>query len=147
MQLIRKSLIFDFSVEFHRKFPGWKANPVFADSIMAQFKEFLSEKKFTYECEWNRDLEELRDYIARKKYNGKINGLITELESELKQEIKKEFDLHSEQIAEFLYLDMIEKYFDRRERDRHSLLKDKQALEAVRVLKNPKEYRNILALN
>jgi len=147
MQLIRKSMIFDFSVDFHRNFPNWKNNPVFTDSIMSHLKSFLEEKDFKYDYECNRDLEELREYVTRKEYNGKITELITELESELQREIDKEFDRHSEQIAEFLYLDMIEKYFDRRERDRHSLMKDKQALEALRIVNTLKEYRRILMLN
>lgn len=146
MQLIRKSMIFDFSVEFHQNFPNWNDNPVFADSMMTRFKTFLTEKKFKYECECNRDLEQLREYVERKKYNGHISSLLAKLESELQREIDKDFDRHSEQIAEYLYLDLIEKYFDRRERDRHSLMKDKQALEALRLLNNLKEYRRILAL-
>ena len=72
MQLIRKSMIFDFAVDYHNRYPGWKENPVFADSIMEKFKEFLSTKNFKYECACNKDLERIKKYIQKKKYTTHI---------------------------------------------------------------------------
>ncbi len=146
MQLIRKSMIFDFAVDYHNRYPGWKENPVFADSIMEKFKEFLSTKNFKYECACNKDLERIKKYIQKKKYTTHIQNLLNKLEQSLNAELNKEFDQDNEQIAEFLYLDMIEKYFNRKERDRISLQKDKQALKAIDVVRNIGEYQRILAL-
>ena len=146
MQLVRKSMIFDFSVQYHQKNPQWKQNPVFKDSILAEFKEYLAQREFEYECECSRDLERIKNFLDTKKYPDEVSQLLVKLENQLNNEIDKEFDRSSDQISEFLYLDLVEKYFDRKERERISLLKDKQANEAVRILQDLREYRRILAI-
>ena len=146
MQLVRKSMIFDFNVQYHQKNPQWKQNPVFKDSILAEFKEYLAQREFEYECECSRDLERIKNFLDTKKYPDEVSQLLIKLENQLNNEIDKDFDRNSDQISEFLYLDLVEKYFDRKERDRISLLKDKQANEAVRILQDLREYRRILAI-
>ena len=146
MQLIRKSMIFDFTVAYHQKYPEWKDNPVFADSILQAFKLFLKEHNFKYECECSKDLERIATYIKKKDHPEHILNLLTDLENSLMDELDKEFNRNEKQIAEFLFLDMIEKYFDRKERDRISLTKDKQTEEALRILQNIREYQRILVV-
>ena len=147
MQLIRKSMVFDFAVDFHNRYPEWGKNPVYSDSIIDRFQQFIKAADFKYECACSKDLERIKKYIQKKKYAPSIQNLLSELEQSLNAELNKEFDRDREQIAEFLYLDLIEKYFNRKERDRISLQKDKQALKAIDVVQNPGEYQRILALN
>jgi len=146
MQLIRKSMIFDFTVDYHQKYPEWKDNPVFTDSILNAFKLYLKEHNFKYECECSKDMERIASYIKKKGHPEHIQNLLKDLENSLMDELDKEFNHNEKQIVEFLYLDMIEKYFDRKERDRISLTKDKQAEEALRILQNIREYQRILVV-
>ena len=145
MQLIRKSMIFDFAVDFHQKNPTWQNTDELNDSVMVQFDQFIKEHDFTYECECTPDLEHIRDYAKKKKYPEQLMALIDQLSSSLDTELINEFEKEKVQISEFLHLELIEKYFGRSDRDRISLQNDKQALKALQVLQDMREYKRILA--
>jgi len=147
MQLIRKSMIFDFAVQYHGSHPAWKEHPVIDDSLMHRFQDFLKRRDFQIPCACQSDLDHLKKYISKEKYPAEVSELLNRLQSALQQQVAKDYERRQTQIREFLHLELVEKYFGRNERDRVSLLKDKQALRAVEVLQNRSEYNKILALN
>ena len=147
MELIRKSLIFDFAVEFHNEHPAWQPNNELADSVLTKFELFINNKNVDFDIEGERELEKLGKIASAQTYSDDIMKLIEELKNEIEKQKAISFESHLPQIAKTLNAELTEKYLGNKERDRILLTDDIPVLEAVNILKNDDKYSKILAVN
>jgi carboxyl-terminal processing protease len=147
MELIRRSLIFDFAVEFHNEHPLWQPDIQLADSITDKFELFIDSKNVDYDIEGERELEKLEKIALNQKYPTEILNLIEELTIKLDQQKESTFQQYRDQIARALNAELTEKYFGSKERDRILLYDDNQVYEALNIIKNDGRYSKILAVN
>ena len=147
MELVRKSLIFDFAVKFHNEHPLWQPNTQLADSVLIKFESFINNKKIDYDIEGERELDKLEKIAATQKYPDEILNLIEKLRNELNEQKEASFNNNSEEIARALNAELTEKYLGFKDRDRILLNDDNQVFEAVKILKNDARYSKILAVN
>ena len=147
MELIRKSLIFDFAVEFHNEHPTWQPNAELADSVLVKFKLYVKNKHVDYDIEGERELDKLDKIASAQKYSDGVTKLIEQLKGELKEQKKISLQNHLPEIAKALNAELTEKYLGNKARDCILLMDDKPVSEAVNVLKNDDRYAKILAVN
>ncbi|MCD4691654.1 MAG: S41 family peptidase [Calditrichales bacterium] len=145
IELIRKNLFFDFAVEYHQKKPVWSGDFVIDDSIIKQFQSFLNRCDFKYDIEGSHEIDKLEKFIKKKKYSNEITDLLSQLKQKLEDEKEKDFQNSRRQIHKILRLELAEKYFDKKGRDKYTLEYDTQVIEAVKVLKDRYSYNDILA--
>lgn len=147
MDLIRKSLIFDFTVQFHNEHPNWQPDRQLADSILTMFKFFIQNKDIHYDIEGDRELIKLEKIASTQNYSNAIVKLIEELKNELKEQKQTSFEKHKDELTKILNGELTEKYLGIKERDRILLDDDEPVIEAVNILKNDNRYLKILAVN
>lgn len=147
LELIRKSFFFDFAVHYHSRQPNWEAKASLADSILNQFNEFVKNRNFVFELEGSREIQRLEVIADQKLYAQEIKDLIQSLKKKIESEKLNEYKNNQEKIREMLRLELAEKYYGERERERLALENDRQIDEALKVLKNRSRYGEILAIN
>ncbi len=145
IQLIKKSMIFDFTVNYHQQHPHWQADSASVDALMAAFYKYLEQKKFDYTPEYSSELKRLKDTLDKKKYSPRVDKLFDELEQTLAGEKARELTRNEAQIKKYLTLDLLEKYRGKAERVHFALKRDPQALKAIELLHDTKTYRRLLA--
>jgi carboxyl-terminal processing protease len=147
MELIRKSLVFDFAVQFHNEHPKWRPDADLPDSILTKFKAYIKQNDFEYEVEGGRELNKLEEIAEKKNYSEDIVSLISSLKEKMDDQKEIAFQRHEDEISKFLYMELVEKYLGNKERDSLLLQSDDQVTEAVKVLQNDVRYSKILAVN
>ncbi|MEJ2545028.1 MAG: S41 family peptidase [Calditrichaceae bacterium] len=147
MDLIRKSLIFDFAVKFHNEHEAWQPDTQLADSVLTKFKLYIDNKNVDFNIEGERELDKLEKIASAQKYSDDIIKLINKLEKEIEEQKKTSFENHIDEIAKALNAELTEKYLGDKERDRILLMDDDPVTEAVNILKNDDKYAKILAVN
>ncbi len=147
LDLIRKSLIFDFAVQFHNEHQNWQPDRQLADSILTMFKFYIENKDIHYDMEGDRELIKLEKIASTQNYSKEIVKLIEELKNELKEQKEISFEKNKDELTKVLNAELTEKYLGTKERDYILLVDDKPVTEAVNILKNDNRYSKILAVN
>jgi hypothetical protein len=139
-------MFFDFAVKFQQDYPEWKPQLSNSDPLFSRFESFLEEHDFDYDIEGSSELAKLELIAQKKSYKPEISNMITSIRETLELEKKKEFLNNRNSIEEYVQLELAEKYFNKSTRDSIALLNDQQVQEAVRIVRNHREYKTILAV-
>jgi carboxyl-terminal processing protease len=145
-ELWRSSLLFNFSVNFQQKNPGWTGDIGITDEIYNQFTGFVKSEEFDYliegESELNSFLDTAKEVDLPENIINSGEELLTRLDA------LKESDLtnHNSEIRRILLTELTEKYYGTREKIRFSFNQDDQLHEAIDVVLNKGEYKKILAI-
>ncbi len=144
MQLIRKSMFFDFAVQFHREHPKWAQPLVVTDSIFNSFNDFINKRHFVYKLEAGRELDKIKSLASERGYADQIAPLIDRLKETFRAEQAKEIEKSKPSIRKYLRLELVSKYVSKSERERIALQTDKQLKKALEILQNSDQYQKIL---
>ena len=147
MELIQKSLIFDFAVKYHNEHPLWHPGDQLADSIINKFETYIDNKNVKYDIEGEKELDKFEKIAVAQKYPEEILGMVNKIKNKLDQQKESSFADHRQDIARALNAELAEKYLGTKDRDRILLADDNQVSEAEKVLKNDARYSKILAVN
>ena len=145
-ELLRSSLIFNFSVNYHQQNPEWTGEIGVTGKIFEKFITFARSEDFEYliegENELNSFLDTAREFDLPQNIIASGEELLTQLNA------LKESDILSQnnEIKQLLLSDLTEKYYGNTEKIRYSLKQDEQLHEAIDVVLNKGEYKKILAI-
>ncbi len=146
IELLRSSLIFNFSVNYHQQNPEWTGEMGVTGEIFEKFITFVRSEDFEYliegENELNSFLDTAREFDLPQYIIASGEELLTQLNA------LKESDIlsHNNEIKQLLLSDLTEKYYGNKEKIRYSLKQDEQLHEAIDVVLNTGEYKKILAI-
>ena len=146
-ELWRKSLPFNFAVQYHNEHPQWDGAFEISDGIFDDFMGYLAEEQFDYRLEGERELDKFIELARNDDYPVEI---INHAESLLEAlgSIKQEYLLaHKESIKEVLFSELAEKYFGSKDKFKYLLKYDQQIDAAIETLTDTSAYRKILAIN
>ena len=120
--------------EFHLTDADWQA-----------FKERVISSGFTYDPVSKKQFAELVKTAQFEGYYDEAKPAFDELESKLNHNIAVDLEKHKEVLMQILEADIIAAYYYQAGAIEAGLNYDKQLKEAVRLLQNPEEYKQILA--
>ena len=146
VDLIRKNLLFDFAVNYHQQHPEWPGEFIVHDDIMDQFAAYLKEKEFKPTMIVDKELDKVEKIARREGYSEQTLQLLGQLRQQFESEREAVFQSNMDQIRVLLRLELAEKYYGKDFRHKLSLEDDRQALEAVQILKDKAQYKDILAI-
>ena len=147
VDLIRKNLLFDFSVQYHQQHPEWQGDFVIDNNIMDRFSQYLKEKDFKPTFIVDRELNKVKKIAGREGYSEKTLELIEKLRNQFENEREAIYLNNLEQIRTLLRLELAEKYYGKDLRHKLSLQDDNQAQETIRILQDKAQYKDILAIH
>lgn len=145
IDLLRKSLIFDFAVEYHQNHSHWDGDYAVTDSLLDAFRLFLDKRGFESELVVKDEIARIEKVTEQNNYSDEIGSLLNQLKNKFEEEKIRDYENSREQIRKILRLELAEKYYGSDKRDQMALEADKQTKKAIEILLNSKNYTDILA--
>jgi carboxyl-terminal processing protease len=143
--LERQSMFFDFAVSYIAEHPNIQRDFEVDDQAVAEFKQFLKDKNFTYKSALELDLDTLRKHIEAQEQSEAFAGVLNNMEDVMKKEKEKEFDQSIDYIKRSIKRDILNSLYGERAYYEEIILKtDPYIQKAHEVLTNKDEYDKIL---
>ncbi len=143
-QLDDKAMIFSFVTKRVHTQDVQDGEVTLDDRMLDKFKEYLSEREFSYQEMSEKKLEELREIAEIENYSAQFFKDLDEIEAYITEDKQHVFNRHREDIKRELITEFASRYEGERGRIKKELEYDKQFLVAVELLKNKPAYRHQL---
>ena len=140
-------VMFDYVVEYIAQHPTIAPAAEFhiSDADWQAFKERVIKSGFTYDPVSKKQFAELVKTAKFEGYYDDAKPAFDELEKKLNHDVAFGLDRNEETIRRILESEIISAYYYQAGAIEASLSYDKQLKEAIRLLKNPEEYKKLLA--
>jgi carboxyl-terminal processing protease len=146
--LVYQNMIFDFAT-FYRNTNDQIAQPAsfsLSDADFQRFREFLVNRKFSYETGSEGALDNLIKTAKKEKYFDVAQSALEELKSKLSHNLDKDMQLFEPEIRSMLADEIIGRYYSQKGRIEYMLRDDKGLARAQSILTNTGEYRKMLKI-
>ena len=140
-------VMFDWVVDYIAQHPTIAPASEFhlTDAEWQSFKERVVKRGFTYDPVSKKQFAELVKTAKFEGYYEDAKPAFEELEKKLNHDVAFALDRHEQVIRQMVESDIIAAYYYQAGAIEASLNNDKQVKEAIRLLKNPEEYRKYIA--
>ena len=140
-------VMFDYVVDYISKHPTIAPAAEFhlSDADWQTFRELVIKSGFTYDPVSKKQLAELVKTAKFEGYYDDAKTAFDELENKLNHDVAFALDRHEQVIRQIVEQEIIAAYYYQSGAIEAGLGYDKQLKEAIRLLKNPEEYKKLLA--
>jgi len=144
--LERKSMFFDFAVSYIAEHPNIPKNFEVDDQVIAEFKQFLKEKDFTYKSALELDLDTLKMHIEDQGNSEIFTKVLNDMEGLIQKEKEQEFDQSIGYIKKSIKRDILNNLYGEKAYYEELILKTDPAIQkAFEILTNQEEYSKIVS--
>lgn len=138
-------MFFDFAVSYIAKNPNIPMDFEINDQVLADFKQFLKDKNFTYKSALELDLDTLKKHIGDQNKSEVFAQTLKNMESLIQQEKEKDFDQSLDYIKKSIKRDVLNNLYGEKGYYEEILLKTDPAIQkAFEILTDKEEYKKIL---
>ena len=140
-------VMFDYVVDYIAKHPTIAPPSEFhlEDVDWQAFKDRVIKSGFTYDPVSKKQFDELVKTAKFEGYYEEAKPAFDELEKKLNHDVAYGLDRHEKVIRQILESEIVAAYYYQAGSIEAGLRSDKQLQEAIRLLKNPEEYKKLLA--
>lgn len=144
-----QNLYFEFANRYVASHPAIaKPSEFLLDETDFQaFKDFLTEKKFTYTTESERMYKEFLELARSESIDKYAENELKTLESKLKPDIQRNIEDNKKDIIELLSLEIIKRYYYQKGEIEFSLKADEELKSAINYLTDKNLYSKTLTAN
>lgn len=145
--LYQKFLVFDYATQFvkqHASIPSPSKFEI-TDEIYDDFRNFLSDKDYSYSTSTEKYLDDLKTIAKEEKYFDAVKADIEALEAKLKADKTGDLAKYRDEVSEMLKNEILARYYYQKGRVEGSLTHDKDVLKAVEILTDKAQYQKILS--
>jgi carboxyl-terminal processing protease len=144
--LRRKAMTFNFAVTYASKHPTAKEREFrIDDSVVAEFRQFLRDKKFTYTSQSELQLAELKKTAESEGYLADLQPSLTTLEQALQHEKDDDFTKSEDFIRHELEREIAGKLFGSKSQVEVTFDDDPAIMKALEILQAADSYNAILS--
>lgn len=146
-KLVLDDLFFKYSVYYrskHEKLNGDIKSFKFTDEDYNDFKNFLSNEKFEYKSFTEEGLKDLIELAKQEKYYDNISADIEKLSEKLKKDKNNDLDRYKDEIIECITSSIMSRYYFEKGSVMFNISHDQEIKKAVEILKDDKQYKEIL---
>ncbi|MDR1582391.1 MAG: S41 family peptidase [Prevotellaceae bacterium] len=146
ISLIRKNLIFKYSIEYFKKHPAIDAPGKFeiSENDYQDFVNYLSNKAYDYKTASEVTMRRLINTAKQEKYYDNAKGVFDSIMILLKHDKSKDLKINQDELKAILREEISERYYYEEGRLEAMLRRDKQFDEARNILNNIEKYNKIL---
>lgn len=145
INLDRLSMFFDFSIIYTTEHPDLPESFQVTDVMLSEFKDFLTEKEFTFKSTLDKEFEDFKKAVEDKGDDEDFSEQLVSLESLIELDKSKEFDRNIDYIRRGIKRDMLTRLYGESVVYEQIVLKtDPYVMKAVEILSSPEEYAGIL---
>jgi len=140
-------VMFDYIVDYIAQHPTIAPASEFhlSDADWEAFKERVVKSGFTYDPVSKKQFADLVKTAKFEGYYDDAKADFDKLETRLNHNVSFDLDRHEKTLRQILESEIITAYYYQAGAIEAALSYDKQLKEAIRLLKNPEEYRKVLA--
>ena len=144
--LVAKFHIFNYVTQFVKSHPTIASPAEFqiTDAIYDDFRQYLSDKDYSYSTSTEQMLKELKDVAKEENYYEALSQNIEQLEAQLKKDKADDLTKFRKEISEMLKAEILVRYYYAAGRLEGSLITDPDVLKACEVLKDKDLYNKTL---
>ena len=143
--LERQSMFFDFAISYVAEHPNIQQDFEVDDQVIAEFKEFLEKKDFTYKSGLQLDLDTLKRHIEDREKTEVFAPALKNMESLVEKEKGKDFDQSIDYIKRSIKRDILNSLYGEKGYYEQIILKtDPHIQRAFEILTNQNQYKKIL---
>ena len=143
--LVRQSMFFDFAVSYIAEHPNIQRDFEVDGQVIAEFKQFLKEKKFTYKSALELDLDTLKKHIEDQEKSEVFAKVLKNMESLIEEEKEGDFDQSIDYIKKSIKRGILNNLYGEKGYYEEIILKTDPAIQkAFEILTNQDEYKKIL---
>jgi carboxyl-terminal processing protease len=146
IELVRSGLIFDFATRYcnqHQAPPAIKDFHL-TDQEYAQFDAWLKQQPFTYTTDLEKQAENLIAAAKNERYYADLQGNLTTLQAKIAQNHSTFLTRFRAEIQQFLEEEIAFHYELNKGKTEISLARDKEIVEARRILGDSEAYKKLL---
>ncbi len=145
MNLERLSTFFDFSIRYTTEHPDLPSDFEVTDEMIAEFREFLREKEFTYKGRLEKAFEEFKSAVDTVGRTDDFAAEFERVDNLIRSDKDDEFDRSLEYIKRGIKRDILTRlHGESAVYDQIVLKTDPYVQKAVEILVTPSEYASIL---
>ncbi len=145
-ELGRRGLIWEFGVHYVSAHPNLKENFEVTGEVVAEFRRFLKDKKFSYTSAAEEQLKKLDSLAKENQFSDATRSKLAELRSALQNEKEKEFQASLDYIRRGLKESILTKAFG--DKAKYALVWMKthpELVKAKEILVSQEQYKKLLA--
>ena len=144
--LYAQNYIFDFANQFvlHHKTIAAPSAFRISQQTFDNFKNFVLKKGFSYKTETGALIKRLKQSSKNEGYYQDLKPELDSLSKILAESKKSDLDKHKSEIEAMLRIEIATRYYYTPGKVEASLVNDKEIAKAIQVLKDKKEYEDIL---
>lgn len=145
-ELFLRNYIFDFATNYFWSHQDIK-NPdqfSFTEQDYSDFRNYLIKRRFSYQTNTEKSLNDLITNAKREKYYDVHKDLFNDLEKDLDHSLDQDLLTFKKEITELLEDEIISRYFYEEGSIARTLGTDEQVRKAVEILDNRDKYDSIL---
>jgi len=146
--LLSKAYFFRYTVDYLNKYPEKQKQKsiIISPKMLADFEKVVLKDGFKIELEGEKELKKFLDIAEKKDYNSSMEELVSNALKQLERQKRTMFTKNREHIKHMLMVEFAEKLGGAKQRIKMLLARDKQVNQALAVLVDHREYRDILAV-
>ena len=147
LSLFRERLFFDYATEFRLKNENILSAKDFkiTDEKFLDFKNYLSDKEYEYETDTEKAYKKLKKVAEEENYfesmKNNFDLLVTKIDDAKSDDLEKNKDF----VKEILANEIVSRYYYQKGRIQSSLNYDKDVLQAISVISDSTNYKQILS--
>ncbi|HJC95088.1 MAG TPA: S41 family peptidase [Candidatus Phocaeicola gallinarum] len=146
--LMNEDIIFDYATQYCWDHPTMKSVESFklTDEDYRAFKELVKSRDFTYDRQSEKMLKSLKEVAEFEGYMEGASEEFKALEKKLNHNLDRDLDYFSKQIKTYIAQEIVTRYFYQRGAAMERLKDDEDLEKAISVLKDGKQYSEILSV-
>jgi carboxyl-terminal processing protease len=145
INLERKSMFFDFAVEYIADHPTLKPDFEVTDEMVAKFKQFIEEKEFDYKSALQVALENLSETVVAEDREAVFESSIENMQALVEAEKQTDLEAALPYIKRALKREIVSSIAGERGVYENIVLRTDKAVEkAVSILSEPNEYSRLI---
>lgn len=142
--LLSKDMFFKFVNYYVERNPGVKSVTP-NEEIFLQFKNFLTEKSFSYDSQIEKKLKEIEQLASNKGYKLELEVNLNKIENEIEISEQKEMDFSKDEITRSIVDEINKRIITESEQIEAMFPYDLHLQQAIRILENRSEYNSLLS--
>lgn len=146
--LMNEDIIFDYATQYCWDHPTMESVESFklTDEDYHAFKELVKSRDFTYDRQSEKMLKSLKEVAEFEGYMEGASEEFKALEKKLNHNLDRDLDYFSKQIKTYIAQEIVTRYFYQRGAAMERLKDDEDLEKAISVLKDGKQYSEILSV-
>ncbi len=147
VSLLKERLFFDYATEYKFLNDSISNDFIFSDDDFEKFKTYLADKEYAYKTETENILEKLKKESELEGYFSSFSDEYDNLFSKMQENKNDDLYKNKDDIKQILTGEILSRYYYQKGRIKAGLNFDTEVEKAIDVLKDKKQYNDILKNN